>query len=326
MSLFNLDQRPDLRRRTLLLGLAAGVTFANSAPARTPDVETPGDLSTLRSAVGAREPLNKVVLDGVSIAYNDTGGRGRTVICLHAIGHGARDFEDLSHRLRPDFRVIAIDWPGQGNSGSDAQPACGLRYTKLLELFVEHLGLNSFVLLGNSIGGAVSVRYANRHPDRVRALVLCDSGGLGPVPDAQTKALIEKFAAFFETGVQKDPTFGPAFRKYYETVLIEEPARAERERIIRSAYEIAPVLAQAWRSFASPEESLWEITPTIRAPVLFAWAKDDHVLPLEPFRPALARFPNHRLDVFQGGHAAFLEDPDRFEVSVRQFLQSTPGI
>lgn len=52
-----------------------------------------------RSAVGAQEPRRTILLDDVSVAYTDSKGSGPALLCLHAIGHGARDFEDLSERL-----------------------------------------------------------------------------------------------------------------------------------------------------------------------------------------------------------------------------------
>ena len=61
----------------------------------------------------------------------------------------------------------------------DSQPASATRYTEILTQFIENLHLPSVVLPGNSIGGAVSIRYASLHPERVKAIVLCDSGGLG---------------------------------------------------------------------------------------------------------------------------------------------------
>ena len=73
-------------------------------------------MTNCRSAVGAQQP-SSVVLDGISISYTDSGGSGPVVLCLHAIGHGARDFEDLSRRLGPQYRVIALDFPNHGNSG-----------------------------------------------------------------------------------------------------------------------------------------------------------------------------------------------------------------
>jgi len=78
-------------------------------------------------------------------------------------------------------------------------------------------------------------------------------------------------------------------------------------------------IGQAWRSFGRPEENLNPILPETQCPVLIAWAKDDFVVPLKKAQPAFQRFPNHRLEVSDGGHAAFLEDPDHFEQSLRKF-------
>jgi len=271
-----------------------------------------------RSAVGAQEP-KYVSLHGISIAYMDSGGSGPVLICLHAIGHGARDFEDLSRRLNPQYRVIALDFPNQGNSGADFQPASATRYSELLSDFIERLDLPSVTLLGNSIGGAAAIRYTHLHPERVRALVLCDSGGLGPLTSLG-RAFVGVFVQFFAAGRRGAFWFPWAFDKYYRKVLLKDSAREERERIVRSAYEIAPTLEEAWRSFAKPEENLFPILHEIRCPVLLAWAEDDVVVPRKRSEPSFKQFPNHHLEVFEGGHAVFLEDPDRFEQSLRKFL------
>ena len=267
------------------------------------------------------KPLSSMAL---TLAYTDSGGPGPSIVCLHAIGHGARDFEDLTRRLALDYRIIALDFPGQGNSGNDLQPASGTRYASLLEGFMDNLKIHSAVLLGNSIGGATSVRYAHTHPDRVLALVLCDSGGL-QTSSAAGRIFVGAFVQFFAAGRRGASWYQWAFDKYYQKVLIKEPAQQERERIVRSAYETAPILEQAWKSFARPEENLNPILPEIRCPVLIAWAKDDFVVPLKGTQSAFQRFPNHRLEVFDGGHAAFLEDPDHFEQSLRRFLKESIG-
>ena len=100
------------------------------------------------------------------------------------------------------------------------------------------------------------------------------------------------------------------------------PAHEERDRIVRSAYEIAPVSEQAWRSFATSEENLLPMLPSIRCPVLLAWAKHDIVVPLNYVQSSFSLFQKYHLEVFEGGHAAFLEDPDQFEGSLRRFLGS----
>jgi len=274
-------------------------------------------------AVGAQPPLRKLVtLDSIPITYTDTGGSGPVIVCMHAIGHGARDFEDFSHRLAGHYRVIAFDFPGQGCSGNDMRAtACGTRYAELLELLIDRLELSSIVLLGNSIGGATAVRYAASHPERVKALVLCNSGGLRP-PGSIDRAFIQLLVHFFAAGARGAKWFPWAFGKYYRIVLREQPSHEQRNRIVHSAYEVAPVLEQAWRSFAQPHEDLSALLPSIRCPVLLAWAKGDRIIPLKATSPAFKAFTNHRIQTFKGGHAAFLEDPERFASAVRDFLDS----
>jgi pimeloyl-ACP methyl ester carboxylesterase len=189
---------------------------------------------------------------------------------------------------------------------------------------MDNLQIRSAVLLGNSIGGATAVRYAHMHPDRVQALVLCDSGGL-QTSSAAGRIFVGAFVQFFAAGRRGASSYQWAFDKYYQRVLIKKPAQQQRERIVRSAYETAPILEQAWKSFGRPEENLNPILPEIQCPVLIAWPKNDFVVPLKETQSAFQRFPNHRLEVFDGGHAAFLEDPDHFEQSLRRFLKESVG-
>lgn len=277
---------------------------------------------TQRSAVGARAPWREVVVDGVRLAYDDDGD-GPALVCLHAIAHGAGDFAGLRERLhaRPDarWRVLALDWPGQGNSGDDATPATAARYAELLAGFLETVGIESAVLLGNSIGGAAAIRCAAAQPARVRALVLANPGGLDRF-DALTGPMTRAMARFFTAGANGARWYPRAFAAYYRFVLSMPAAAAQRTRIIASAVEVAPVLAQAWRSFGAPDADLRGLALRITCPVLFAWAAGDRINQLKRCRPAIERFPNARLETFRGGHAAFLEDPDAFTASIERFL------
>jgi pimeloyl-ACP methyl ester carboxylesterase len=278
-----------------------------------------------RSAVGARQPHKAILHNGVELAYSDSGGSGPVLICLPAIGHGARDFEDLGHRLAPQYRVIALDFPGQGNSGADIKPASATRYAELLAEFIERLKLSCVILIGNSIGGAASIRYASANPKRVKALILCDSGGLGK-SGLVSRLFIEGFVQFFAVGRRGAFWYPWAFEKYYRHVLVMAPAHEERDRIIRSAYEIASPSEQAWRSFAKPEESLLQMLPSIQCPVFLAWAKQDFVIPLRYVQPSFGLFRKYQMEVFEGGHSAFLEDSDHFEQCIRQFLRNIEDV
>ncbi len=275
-------------------------------------------MATLRSVVGATAPWKDVGVDGVRLAYDDDGA-GPALVCVHATGHGAGDFAPLRERLRGRYRVLALDWPGHGSSDDDAVPASAARYADLLAGFLDAVAIEAPVILGNSIGGAAAIRVAARQPGRVRALVLANPGGLDRV-DALTRPVTRLMARFFEAGARGARWYPRAFAALYGRVLPQPPAAAQRARIVASAVEVAPVLAQAWRSFGAPDADVRGLAERITCPVLFAWATGDWINQLGRCRPAIQRFPNARLETFRGGHAAFLEDTEAFADSLERFL------
>ncbi len=252
--------------------------------------------------------VSMLVVDGVSLAV-DRIGRGAPVVCLSAVGHDAGDFDGLAQRLGDRFEFIRIEWPGHGRSGPDHQPASPERYALLLDGVIAALKIPAPVVIGNSIGGAVAIRYAANHP--VRGLVLCDSGGLVPV-DRTVRRICALFEAFFAAGERGAAWFGPAFALYYRLVLPAPAARAQRRKIIAKGRALAPILRQAWASFGQPEADVRDLAAGLRIPIWVAWAKRDHTLPLSLCRPALARLRDHSLTLFHGGHTPFLEQPDAF--------------
>ena len=182
-----------------------------------------------RSALGASAPWKEAVVKGIALAYDDMG-RGDEIVCLHAIGHGARDFERLRHRFGRGYRVVALDWPGHGNSGPDGPAASAERYLELLIDFMDAAGFERPVIVGNSIGGAVAIRYAAERPDRVRGLILENPGGLYR-SDRLSRIAIAAMVRFFSAGARRAWWFPAAYRAYYRTVLPMREAAQQRSRV-----------------------------------------------------------------------------------------------
>jgi pimeloyl-ACP methyl ester carboxylesterase len=110
----------------------------------------------------------------------------------------------LGEKLSPQFRVIAYDLRGRGNSD---KPSNGYNIpqhaTDLLGL-LDALSLDKPVLLGHSLGAAISDYFASQHPDRVHRLILVDGGGAGPNFDwggllKQIKPLIDRLSQKFKS-------------------------------------------------------------------------------------------------------------------------------
>ena len=196
-----------------------------------------------------------------------------------------------------DFEIVAIDWPGQGRSPSSVAPSAG-NYAALALAALDALDIEHAVLIGNSIGGAAALRVAAHHQDRVIALVLCNSGGLAEI-NSFLRFVIRRFVAFFRAGEEGKGCFGPAFNLYYRSVLPARPARAQRERIMKSGYEIAGILRQAWETFAQPEADLGNLVARVDCPVWIAWARSDRIIAWSRCRRAVRGFRNHTVTFFR---------------------------
>lgn len=113
----------------------------------------------------------------VRLHYLDWGTAGHpVVVLLHGGGLSAYTWNAVALDLRRDHHCYAVDLRGHGDSDwSETLDYSVDAHTRDLEAFVDHLS-EPVVLVGHSLGGFASIRYASRHPDRVVALVIVDVG------------------------------------------------------------------------------------------------------------------------------------------------------
>jgi pimeloyl-ACP methyl ester carboxylesterase len=191
-----------------------------------------------------------VDIDGINIAYKDEGV-GQVILCLHALGHSSKDFTSLYNLPLEKFRVIALDFPGQGRSSTTSVPASSSLYYSIANKFIQQLELKNIVIVGNSIGGAVAMRIASNNPN-VKLLSLSNPAGLDK-RDFIAPLFLNFMTHFFQRGVKNKPSFQHQFKFYYKNVLITDSAFERRNEIVDNAYLLAPLLVQGWTSFKLKE-------------------------------------------------------------------------
>jgi 4,5:9,10-diseco-3-hydroxy-5,9,17-trioxoandrosta-1(10),2-diene-4-oate hydrolase len=305
------------------------LAYAGLAGCASTRLLTPAELEPVpprRYTLAVAEPRRIVVVDGVSIAVHDSDPTGvkPAIVCLHAMGHGGGDYAEFERMFRDRFRVITVDWPGHGASQPDHQPASARRYASLLSGLVDALGLDRPVLFGNSIGGAAAIALAQQHPNRVRALVLCNPGGLDP-GGLFAGLFIDHLVSRFRRGVAGEARFRDWFADYYADILLGPEAETRRVAIVAAGYESAPRLVEAWTSFAQPEADLRSGLPLLRMPVFVGWAMRDGLVQWSRNRDAVTSIPGATIVRFEhSGHAPFLEEPAAFNAAVTPFLAALP--
>ncbi len=131
--------------------------------------------NTARRVERALPPAGAFVdIDGARIHYIDRGQGPVTLLMVHGLGGNAMHFtHSVVDRLARDFRVVVMERPGSGYSTRAIGAAAGpVAQADTVAAFIRALGLDRPVLVGHSLGGAISLAVAVAHPTLVRALAL----------------------------------------------------------------------------------------------------------------------------------------------------------
>lgn len=117
-----------------------------------------------------------VQVNGIRLAYREWQGSRGPLICLpHLTGHKG-SFNRLAERLAPEYRVLALDMRGRGDSDKPAEGYGFAYHARDVLAFADALGIESFALVGHSFGATTAAYLASIQPQRVQALVLMDGG------------------------------------------------------------------------------------------------------------------------------------------------------
>lgn len=147
--------------------------------------------------LAADHPRSNVVPgSALRLHYLEWGAaQPRVLICLHGVSGQAGYWQTVALAMRAHFRVIALDLRGHGESewaaGANASGYDPDAYVDDLHSLIEGLRVHPVALLGLSLGGMVSMRYASLHPEMVERMVAVD---ISPAPGAHVVAGLESTA------------------------------------------------------------------------------------------------------------------------------------
>ena len=149
-----------------LLSVLASMLFRGDLPAAEVDAKYSNDASRFL-------PME----DGARVHYRDEGNAaGAAVVLIHGAMASLHTWEPWVTILGQQYRVITLDLPAHGLTGQVPEHAYGAdAFTETIHAVVNELGVERFVLGGNSMGGGATWRYVLAHPKRVRAMILVDS-------------------------------------------------------------------------------------------------------------------------------------------------------
>ncbi len=276
-----------------------------------------------------RLPASRYADVGIRLHYLDWGSEDKPwLLCLHGAAQNAHMWDFTALALCTRYRVIAVDQRGHGDSAwAPSGEYDRASYVEDVGNFVDHLGMESFVLVGLSMGGSNSVAYAATHPDKVKALVVVD---VGPEPARSGGRAVNNFVT------QKDVL--DTYEEFVQRVIEYSPFRPEwqirgslRHSLMQRpdgkwTWKYDPVLRDPARraqqqSVREDPASRWELWERIACPTIIICGEQSDVLSSEVAQRMLERNGNSRLvEVPNAGHRVPGDNPVAFEEAVRAFL------
>lgn len=262
---------------------------------------------------------------GLRVHYHEAG-EGHPVVFVHGSGPGASGYSNFKgcfpHFAANGFRALVPDTIGYGYSSKPEDAHYHLDYlVDGVRRFCDALGVDRCALVGNSLGGAMAIRFATTWPDRVSHLVLMAPGGL------ETR---ERYMEMEGIRTMMGAIFGPegitpqSMRRIfglqlYEPSQVSEATLDERLQIARTQ----PLAVFKTLRVPNLVDELTQLT----CPVLVLWGKDDRFCPIEGAATIAERCPKARVVTLpQCGHWVMVEYPDLFHRECIDFLrgQETP--
>ena len=260
-------------------------------------------------------------VNGLRIHYLEWGSGGKQpLILLHGIARVARAFGHLAPHFGNDYRVIAVDLRGHGESGWDPQGAYLVEdYVKDVEALVAQLGLRNIVLWGNSTGGRVAQVFAGLHAELVAAVIVEDVGPERPpaISDRRAQRMGREesgWASVDELVTQLRTDYPRTSEPLLRNLAVHGSQLRADGRIV---WKRDPAILKGF----VPTE-LWATVRKIKAPVIYILGGASAIVPPETQAQLRQALPQVEIVTLPGlGHYPSDEKPAEFLAIVDRFLK-----
>jgi len=239
-------------------------------------------------------------------------GQGEPILILHGWGSSIKSWLKVQEFLaKKGFKVFVFDLPGFGESTTPIRAWNIEDYSNFVLKLVKKLELSEFSLLGHSFGGRISIKFAQKHPEKIKSLILCNSSGIKLELDQKTK-MIYCLSRLGNTLFSK--RLLSKFRKLARKVFyffLRHKDYVKANKIMRKTLKLVI------------SENLLPELSEIKTRTLIIWGEKDDIVPLKAAYIFKEKIPNSELKVFPNvKHSPHREIPEELSVAIDGFLKT----
>jgi pimeloyl-ACP methyl ester carboxylesterase len=272
-------------------------------------------------------------VDGLNIFYRESGpDRAPVVLLLHGFPTSSHMFRNLIPALADSYRVIAVDYPGFGQSDMPDRSEFAYtfdRFAELVDSLLDRLGVMRYAMYVMDYGAPVGWRLAVKHPERVTGLIIQN----GNAYDEGLKEFWDPIKAYWSDGSEEhrralNTLVAPETTKFQYTDGVADLSRISPDNWVHDqALLDRPGNADIQLDIFYDYRTNLPLYPAVQAyfrehqpPALIVWGKNDKVFPPDGAHPYKRDLPDVEFHLLDTGHFALEDKADEIVPLMRDFL------
>lgn len=275
---------------------------------------------------------HSTTLDGLEISYIKEGDANKTLLFVHGLSSNSDAWSKNIAVLKDDYTCVALDLPGYGKSSMPDADYTPSYFAEVLFQFVEKLGLDHVILIGHSMGGQASVKFATTHPEIVDKLILVAPAGLEQFSEANA-AMMKSFL----TPASVQNTTDAQIENNYALNFYVQPEEVSKmisdRKNIKAASDFDAHCTAIVKSVSGMlNDPIFGDLKTISQPTLVIFGDKDMLIPNRYFNPtltteavgkiALENIKQATLEFIpDAGHFVQFEKPKEVNVLIQKFVE-----
>jgi 4,5:9,10-diseco-3-hydroxy-5,9,17-trioxoandrosta-1(10),2-diene-4-oate hydrolase len=260
--------------------------------------------------------------NGQRIHYLDQG-QGEVVVFLHGSGNGACGYSNFKGNfpalVAAGYRCVIPDLVGYGYSDKPTDVEYHLDFfVECVKQALDAIGVTRCTLVGNSLGGAIALGFALKHPQSVARLVLMAPGGLNDLPDYLAMPGMQAMFALYGSG---KPVSEAQMKEFFHKAFVVNPECVTDELVHERAELMKLQNPQVIKTMKVP--NLTAQLGGIKAPTLALWGLNENMMPDSGILRLGKGLPNCRMVLVpRCGHWVMIEHRELFNRTVLDFLKN----
>ena len=263
-----------------------------------------------------------VISNGFKMHYLEWGRSGKMIVALHSMRLDAHAFDFISKSMSREYRVLAIDQLGHGDSAKSVTEVPLEQHMEIIRGVVKERNFSDLILIGHSLGGFITMIYASKYPREVSKMILVDIAPRDPLEQRARRGERPIIPEHFNSKEEAVKYFKNAYPKYSQETVENRVNYAlyissNGKLRWKANMKTLNMLRETWNGF-----NFWPYVKKIEAPILLIKGGESQSVSIETVERMKNTLKDFSIVEVEGaGHQILLDRPKEFENAVRNFIQ-----